>query len=265
MPWVDNGVEKKYVESRYLHDELPTWNEVYNEFWLNKAFSYNEERDSERKDPYLNIPYRKYLLMMMCNQLNKNLYEDNCMDKFIEFLNQNLNIDETNFTYHKNAKFMLLINYHAGKMLIDKGKNIDGVPNQIKDVINTIHPSKIVIRGGEALLDEYPIIYSTYKNSNNPFRDMESVKSTKRIYLEDLTMSQDIHLVLYISIKNDNNEDLGYMIYDKDFMEKAIGFMMKPYIEYFEGPGIGWKDENGNVIDSDKSHNCIGSGFDAAL
>ena len=44
--------------------------------------------------------------------------------------------------------------------------------------------------------------------------------------------------------------------------------MMEDYINYFEGSSIGWKDENGNIINDDINNattGCVGSGFDPAL
>lgn len=76
MPWItDENGEIKYTLSIYTKEELPTWSEMYNDFWLKEIFSFNEKSD-QTPDRYWKIPHNKYILAIACNQLNKMVYED---------------------------------------------------------------------------------------------------------------------------------------------------------------------------------------------
>lgn len=75
--------------SKYCKEELPTWDEIYNEFWINKIFVYDpNDPEHQVEDPYWKRPRRKILLMLICNQLNKMMEEDD---------NPRLNIAERTF------------------------------------------------------------------------------------------------------------------------------------------------------------------------
>ena len=55
MPWkIDNNGEQVYIASKYAKEELPTWAEIYEDFWLNENFAYSEKEGND-KDLYWNI------------------------------------------------------------------------------------------------------------------------------------------------------------------------------------------------------------------
>ena len=93
MPWTtDQNGDAIYEPSIYAKEELPTWNEIYNEFYK-KEYYRDRSIDPEDQrwneiDPYWNIPRYKYLLGTVCNQFNKMLFEDGyrikIMDKLAE-------------------------------------------------------------------------------------------------------------------------------------------------------------------------------------
>ncbi|MCM1220104.1 MAG: hypothetical protein NC548_37000, partial [Lachnospiraceae bacterium] len=63
MPWVlDENGNKKYTPSIYAKEELPTWNEFYNEFYKSGNYTYDGGKDVFEIDPYWKIPRKKYLL-----------------------------------------------------------------------------------------------------------------------------------------------------------------------------------------------------------
>lgn len=88
MPWIkDINNDDKYVPSIYAKEELPTWIEMYEDFWLKKSFKYDKENPDDKLDIYWNIPRKKYLMATACNQLNKMLIEDKVFhDKVIEYI-----------------------------------------------------------------------------------------------------------------------------------------------------------------------------------
>ena len=81
MPWyIDRNGERKYKISMYAKEELPTWSEVYDEFYTDK---YYEDRGVDPEDPrwtemdpYWKIEHYKFILAAVCNQFNKMLFED---------------------------------------------------------------------------------------------------------------------------------------------------------------------------------------------
>ena len=84
MPWIlDENGEKAYKPSIYTKEELPTWSEMYEEFYKKEIYAYIEENDKDI-DPYWNIPRNKVLLSQACNQLNKMLFEDGLRETLIK-------------------------------------------------------------------------------------------------------------------------------------------------------------------------------------
>ena len=86
MPWnKDINGDPKYDLSVYAKEELPTWSEVYNEFYKQKMFSYSITDPSQQTiDPYWKIPHMKYIIMTVCNQFNKMIFEDGYKDEIIK-------------------------------------------------------------------------------------------------------------------------------------------------------------------------------------
>lgn len=78
MPWhTDTNGEKSYKPSLFAKEELPTWDELYKEFWLEKVFVYDpNDPTHQTPDLYWKRPHRKMLLSWVCNQLNKMVCED---------------------------------------------------------------------------------------------------------------------------------------------------------------------------------------------
>lgn len=89
MPWIKSKMgENVYVASLYSKDELPVFSEIY--YYYLKGKYYYDKSTSTKMDPYWNIPVDKYLLMNVCNQLNKMIFEDCYKEKIIgKFTNIN--------------------------------------------------------------------------------------------------------------------------------------------------------------------------------
>ena len=76
MPWtIDENGDKKYVVSMYVKEDLPTWFELYNEFYKKRIHNYERTENTEM-DKYWKIPRRMYILITTCNKLNKIIQED---------------------------------------------------------------------------------------------------------------------------------------------------------------------------------------------
>ena len=80
MPWyVDANGQRKYRLSMYAKEELPTWSEVYDEFYMNQYYddrTYYTDEMLTKIDPYWKIERYKVLLATVCNQFNKMIFED---------------------------------------------------------------------------------------------------------------------------------------------------------------------------------------------
>lgn len=191
MPWIkDSNDEDKYIASKFAKEELPTWNEVYNE-WYKKykddLYTYRTERDTEI-DTYWKIPKKKYLLAAVCNQFNKMIFED-----------------KLDIEYTLDLRFALYPDFQ------------------------------------DQYIDEFPTIY-TFKNprgNENPFITL----SQRHLIIEN----EDCEMVILYK----NNSSEMQKIDDINTMNCIVEKFMQPFINYFEN-GIGWKDENGNIIEEKK-------------
>lgn len=73
-----------------------------------------------------------------------------------------------------------------------------------------------------------------------------------------------VSLVAYVSLNiSDQVNCNGYITDSTDALEKVIGVIINDVITYFEN-GVGWKDENGNIISNKPATGC-NSGVDPAL
>lgn len=237
MPWKMNKFgESKYVVSVYTKEELPTWGEVYYDFFKNEINFYDpNNKEHQTPDLYWKIPKRKYILAIICNQFNKMLFEDGLRNEIIELLKD---VDVVDFRFS-----------------IQSIKSYENINKAIEkfNIETDINPPI------------YTIPLPTGKK--NPF----IINDFPRINVNDL--KGFLSLYLWIVIKPDNeeskllelstlSENNNQLLYDK-----IMEYMMKIFIEYFEGDAVGWKDINGNIIDSGIKDNdsCNGVGYDPAL
>lgn len=228
MSWItDEYGEKKYKISLYCKEELPTWDELYKEFYVNKIFDYDPDvPDQQSLDPYWRIPRRKMLLSWACNQLNKMIFEDKIdavgfMDKF------NLHCDSVHFILAPNKQdpetFLVMSN-----SIIDKNKP--------------------------------PRIYTC----KIPSTDKYSIFLTEHPRIDIDAISKPVELIAVLSNTRSISAITSSQA-NPDVLEQLITFIMKDVIGYFEN-GVGWKDKDGQIIPSDPmSHGCSGVGYDPAL
>lgn len=83
----------------YCKDDLPTWHEMYYEFWNKKMFSFNPLEENEI-DLYWNVEHNRMILGFACNQLNKMIIENKV--ELLDFIKKLLNDNEI-----KNFYFIL--------------------------------------------------------------------------------------------------------------------------------------------------------------
>lgn len=232
MPWIitENG-ERKYSISIYAKEELPTWGEVYDDFYLKKSFIYDPVEHQEL-DLYWKIPRRKYLLATVCNQFNKMLFENGIRKDLINFLNKK-----------------------------DICRNIE----DIRFICETVESYDIEY---EKFLgsDTAPPIYTFPLPSglNNPF----IISNHPRIDIN--TIDTEMMIVPIIKrCCDDKNDNFIYIPRIDDWSKKdyevIIDFMIRPFKTYFEGTRVGWKDEEDKLLQDLKNRNCNGVGYDPAL
>lgn len=80
MPWVEENGNAIYKASPFIKEALPTWDEIYNEFYKKKIIKYLIGEDDAELNPYYQLPKNKVLIAFMCNQLNKLIYESDRSD-----------------------------------------------------------------------------------------------------------------------------------------------------------------------------------------
>lgn len=231
MGWVLNEAgEKVYKTSIYTKDELPTWSEIYNDFYQN-MFLKDNYKDDGTIDKYWRIPRQKYICGMICNQFNKMIIEDEdgYKDKIIEEINaiQKYQCDDIRFLCHQNH--IIYCRKPIYSIHLPNGKDNPFILSEEND-----------------------------KNKKRIFIDTDDLDKEFGIYLylfdSSIKAYSGTGKEIFVELKGEEKK-------------KAIEILMKNIREYFEGDSVGWKDENGNNI-SDKTPtkpNCNGAGSDPAL
>ena len=106
--------------------------------------------------------------------------------------------------------------------------------------------------------DDIPPIYTIpFPNGEpNPF----AISDVQRINIAEIK-GHDMYLMPRIGYSDITNV---YPI-DLDKFNKILDFMMKDVKKYFEGEGVGWKDQDGKLIESEPMKPTCESGKDPAL
>lgn len=238
MPWIKNANgEDEFIESIFDKADLPTWDEIYNQFLVNRVSSYSTkdpEHNVDHKpedsqtltilntiDNYWGIPHRKYLLAAVCNQINKTLFED--------------------------------------------GKRVTGIPDMEDDmedvmaIVSNKQVDKMIESNMDAIDHICPPIIRMQRDGKMPVRLSRDYE-----YLEINDLGD---LELNILHRANSEENYKYITpEDKNFWP-AIEKILSGVISYFTGEGIGWKGDNGEVLESEpmEHRGCVDSGIDPAL
>lgn len=240
MPWIlDSNGNNTYKISAYAKEELPTWSEIYEEFYKKKLYNSYNELD-KTLDPYWNIPHTKYLLMTVCNQFNKMINEDGYKDEILKMIKEEIDEEATDVIF-----------------LIRSDKDGDGIEYLDKYVYQNNY---------------IPPIYTIPlpNGKDNPF-----IISKDKLRISSRDLSDNLWVFPLIISRKDPEYQTIYAPYqfgvpeiEKEFEDynKIIEFMIRPFKEYFEGEAVGWKDKDGKIIESDPlQRSCSGVGYDPAL
>lgn len=232
MPYIDDvNNEKKYIPSKYAKEELPTWNEIYNEFYKERVHFYNPADESHQvEDLYWKVPHRKILLGWICNQFNKMIFEDNAKSSILEWINTNLS---NHFPIGvRDIHFVLF------------GNDITGVYEEC--------PCSYI---------NLPIIYtceipSTGKRSifasDSPSKNIKEFPSSIQLAINLEYNNSTIQRII-----SDNMED--------NIFWNVIRILIKDIIVYFEGDFVGWKDDNGKPLVGTESEIKPGCGYQSGM
>jgi hypothetical protein len=268
MPYIDGpNDEKKYVPSKYAKEELPTWNEIYNEFYKKEAWSYDPANVSHQtEDLYWKVPHLKILLGWICNQFNKMIFEDGAKQTILDFINKEYP-DEFSTTA-SDIRFMLL-NGSMSDPNIDRLELILNESNIGKDVPPPIYTCEIPFTGKRSLFA-----------SNHPSININELDQTVRIIMIIKDSYNPNHFITSLRpLGEDNFECQGVVLtgtkldyesfnLNSEIFLGIISELLKDIIAYFEGDFVGWKDANGNPIngDTEVKPGCgYQSGVDAAI
>lgn len=229
MPWVtDKQGNRDYKLSLFAKEELPTWGEVYEEFWKYQQFFYDpKDADMQKEDLYWKIPHRKYLIAIVCNQFNKMIFED-------KFNYHNINIDYNGEKCEiTDIRFTCVIPSEE-----------DGSIDDYKNWYNSI------FCGTSCQPPIYTIPLPTGKG--NPF----IVNTYPRINVNDIGYMQ---LIPVVSFNTSTERNMLYILYpyEEEYMIVMEEFI-KQYKEYFDEP-VGWKNEDSRksiIIGSELTSHC---------
>ena len=272
MPWTTDGNgERVYKVSLYAKEELPTWNEIYEWLKTPRALMYSPDTEEGKvMDPYWKVPAVKYRLATVCNQFNKMLFEDGMEQKLIDYFN---NLPNGLAGTVSDIRFILEpinLEWLKTARTLDKDSISEAYTKHQNDMIhkfsvgdpNTPPPIyTIPLPTGENNpfitndfprtnindINEYPLIVTPVMKVDLP--DLDTHKGVFYLYIPDLTLPPEL--------------------IDKDTVIKyystIISLMVKEVKSYFEN-GVGWKDENGDLIEkAPPTTSCQGVGVDPAL
>jgi len=258
MPYVNNKDtgEDEYVTSIYAKEELPTWNELYNEFWLGEVFSYDPDNPDhnvvgvppnsdpvtivQHIDMFWKLPHRKLLLGWVCNQLNKMIFEDNQRDDIIDHFSSYEITD---------IRFVLLETIFSGHV-IDMMTRYDGI-----FIDTSPYMASENLQAGIA-----PAIITCELPSTNQRSLFAS--NYPSVNIKDL-----VHRLELVMITKERDDYLSYLTHRQSLYQKTIGHMLRDVARYFEGDTVGWKDDDGIVLPSvpQPKRGCDNVGVDPAL
>lgn len=250
MPWhTDENGEVRYTVSLYTKDELPTWTELYAECYCGEKFCYDPKNVGHQiRDPYWNIPKRKFILATVCNQLNKMLFEDGKLAETLAFISSEILPGTIDIRFSCEP-----IDDGVSKMMSSDDKE---------------HWARCVT---DALVGEkftHPIYTIPNPNGTPNFFIIN-----KTIPRRDIsTMNKFLCLHPYILFEDPNGSKSNLMIYtplpfiddQKDDHHKIIEFLLKDVIGYFSGE-IGWKNPMGELVENIVHPKKCLSGRDPAL
>ena len=218
MPWKnkEDGTSE-YVLSNYTTEELPTWSEMYNGF---------KNIDSYDDKPYGETTYKKYIISVVCNQLNKMIFEDGYDIPVMKYLKE-----------------------HVSENIIDCrfiAEDIDLDNLSLNDIISKY-----------SISEKIPFIYAYNKDDI-----FVAASKAQRIYIT----SEGINITsvkMIMKISNGESYKLQVLKEGNCDYEHIMDILFECYKSYF-GDSIGWKDKNGNVIWTTPNNRCT-SGYDPAL
>lgn len=272
MPWIDKeDGTREYKVSIYAKEELPTWDEVFN-VWFNENIHYYHPKNPKHQDldPYWKIPRRKYMIMIICNQFNKMLFEDGYYQPLIDYLNSN---DE--FIKNIGGKISDIRFVCENLSYL---KNPEDAPSAVKmldeEFMKFINKEQNDYFNKHKFgTSEAPSIYTIPlpTGEKNPF-----ITDYPRISSDELTGMISVIPVMKVDTGNGSSffpwildigtaDQIGEKTFTKNWTT-IVMFLIKGIALYFKDP-VGWKDENGNIISNGDpiKRGCEGSGTDAAL
>lgn len=243
MAWIvsDSG-EKVYKASAYAKEELPTWQELYDWYMLEDKV-YNPEYDKDDLDPYWRIPKKEFMIITICNQLNKMLFEDGYRMKIINMINDYMGSDKIQFCDVKFdiSKFFDFDNY-------------ENIPINVFNGYFTSLPLIYSIPLPTGKLN--PFINPLYKRiAINKMNTVSCVSICIGYYFPSdgcpKPYSPNSSTTSYMNNSVESDKKCRSLIYGHEYRLRGIimDTLLKDVLNYFSGE-VGWKDENGKVIGS---------------
>lgn len=271
MPWTtDENGERKYKVSLYAKEELPTWGEVYE--WLKTKGSLiyvPSDVETHGIDPYWKVPSLKYKLAIICNQFNKMIFEDGMLPELLDSLhNAELGgiITDVRFVIEPLNKIMLKHVKLAGNFSDAYNEYFNEMIHRFSvGDVNTPPPIYTVPlptrENNPFITNDFP---RTNINDLNDFPLMIMPILNTIVTMNDGNIFHHVYVpdpIIQLQI-NDDNESRSFT---NEIYTHIIAVMSRKFRDYFEN-GVGWKDENGELIEkeSDKPL-CQGVGADPAL
>lgn len=230
MTWIkdDNG-DNKFIPSLYTKRELPTWSEIYYEFYKGNVFSYDINNDMHHEyDRYWKTVHkRKVLLAKICNQFNKMIFEDGIKENLLDYINNNLwpECTDIRFTLENISMFHTNMEYE---------ENPDLFLKEYENFLYNIWYKQLESLG--MCSDKFPPIYTIQTTDKQLDEFIIKSPYTIRKNIVDINSNLIIHPVIKIDNKGPNEYNIWCpsIDYDAKYFMKIIEFILKDIKKYFE-------------------------------
>jgi hypothetical protein len=204
----------------YLKEDLPTWDEIYNEFYLKKSSMY-KPGIQQKMDLYWKIPRKLYVLSTVCNQLNKML-SDIDYNQYLNLIRELSDIVKSEYTITDIHFTLVYSRSKSDSMLLFPISQIKVGKDEVPAVFTIDMPD-----GKENI----------FAPTRKYFHDNERLISVNKY------INHELELGILIGMEQFQNYWCINSSTEKEKFWDIIRLILRDVIVYFSGDKPGWKDE----------------------
>lgn len=284
MPYIrDENDQDIYIPSKYAKEELPTWDEIYNQFFLEKVGFYDPRNEEHQiPDMYWKLPHRKMLLGWMANQFNKMLLEDREHTAKVKDAINELGVLKQSTSIVHDIRFILVeysddpetagVNFlrainasDRNTIILPEIYTLEIPSTNERSIFASDLPSFNMRDFNDLIFLGMMISYGDTETSKTDFAILNDPA------LDTLLGLKDDHLAISLVPNDDGDDDSGVHLCPQLNIHywDIIKVLIADVVNYFEGEFVGWKNPDGTLIEGgfdDFKPGCgKAAGIDAGL